>query len=134
MEKIITIKKVVHYNKLRDCNVGCRACVWPIDHPAVLAGAYATTSPVQSFDPLTGVAETANTRYVPSLDATWPGMGDDAPLELTYDDTNDTLRLTVLEPFGEPNLLEQDTTQRATDFFAEDIDMVIWRSAERERG
>ncbi|MDR3367664.1 hypothetical protein [Rhodoferax sp.] len=130
MEKHTPIKKVVHYDKLRDCNVGCRASVWPIDHPSVLVGTCAKTSLVQSFDPLTGVAETANTRYVPSLVATWPGMGEDAPLELTYDDANDTVRLTVMQPFGDSNLLEQDTTQRATDFFADQTDKVLSRSAD----
>jgi hypothetical protein len=64
-------KKVVHYHELRDCKVGSRALVWPIDHPAIPVGAYAKTSTVQNFDPLTGVAETANTRYEPGQFAQW---------------------------------------------------------------
>lgn len=64
-------KKVVRYHELRDCKVGHRAFVWPIDHPDVPVGSYAKTTPVQKFDPLSGVAETSNTRYLPGPFAQW---------------------------------------------------------------
>jgi hypothetical protein len=89
MEELVPIapgkKKVVHYHELRDCRVGHRASVWPIDHPAIPVGAHGKTSIVQRFDPLTGVAETANTRYEPGLFAQWSDIGDDTPLEQTDD-------------------------------------------------
>jgi hypothetical protein len=76
-------KKVVHCHELRDCTVGSRALVWPIDHPAIPVGAYAKTTPVQSFDRLTGVAETANTRYEPGLFAQWSEMRHTTPTDLS---------------------------------------------------
>jgi hypothetical protein len=78
-------KKVVHYHELQDCKVGRRAFVLPIDHPAIPVGTYGKTTIVQSFDPLTGVAETANTRYEPGLFAQWSAMGVDTPFEQTDD-------------------------------------------------
>lgn len=77
-------KKVVRYHELRDCKVGHRALVWPIDHPAIPVGAYGKTTTVQSFDPLSGVAETANTRYEPGPFAEWSERRNDTT-RLTYD-------------------------------------------------
>jgi hypothetical protein len=37
------------------------------------------------FDPMTGVAETANTRYEPGPFAEWSEKGDYTPSGLTYD-------------------------------------------------
>jgi hypothetical protein len=81
-------RKVVRYHELRDCKVGHRALVWPIDHPAIPVGKFGKTTMVQSFDPLTGVAETANTRYEPGPFAQWTESRNDTT-RLTYDlDTN----------------------------------------------
>jgi hypothetical protein len=77
-------KKIVHYHELRDCKVRSRALVWPIDHPAVSVGAHAKKSVVQSFDPLTGVAGTTNTRYEPGQFAQWFESISNNPTELTY--------------------------------------------------
>jgi hypothetical protein len=88
MEDLLPIahrKKKVRYHELRDCRVGCPALVWPIDHPNIPVGAYAKTTIVQSFDPVTGVAETVNTRYEPGIFAQWSEMGEDTPFQLTYD-------------------------------------------------
>jgi hypothetical protein len=73
-------KKKVHYHDLQGCKVGKRALVWPIDHPDVPVGAYAQTSIVQSFDPLTGVAETVHTRYEPGLFGQWSDVVEDIRL------------------------------------------------------
>lgn len=78
-------KKVVRYHMLRACKVGDRAFIWPIDHPDIPVGAYGKTSSVRMFDPLTGVAETANTRYEPGPFAEWSEKVDDLPSGLTYD-------------------------------------------------
>jgi hypothetical protein len=78
-------KKVVHYHQLRDCKVGRRASVWPVDHPDVPVGKSARTTVVQTFDPLTGVVETANTRYEPGLFGEWSELGDSSPNELVND-------------------------------------------------
>jgi hypothetical protein len=78
-------KKVVRYHELRECKVGRGALVWPIDHPAIPVGAYGHTSPVQSFDRQSGVAETVHTRYEPGLFAQWFEMEDETPLGLTND-------------------------------------------------
>jgi hypothetical protein len=89
MEDLVPIasrkKKVVHYHELQDCKVGCRALVWPIDHPAIPDGAYGRTTAVQSFDPRTGVVETLNTRYEPGIFAQWTELRKKTPTELTYD-------------------------------------------------
>jgi hypothetical protein len=81
MEKAIPVaadkKKVVRYHELRDCKVGHRALVWPIDHPDIPVGSYGKTTTVQSFDPLSGVAETANTRYELGPFAQWSERRDD---------------------------------------------------------
>lgn len=77
-------KKVVRYHELRDCDVGSRALVWPIDHPAIPVGSHARTTTVQSFDPRTGVAETANTRYEPGLFAEWSDRRTTNPSELPH--------------------------------------------------
>jgi hypothetical protein len=81
-------KKLVHYHMLRACRVGDRAFVWPIDHPEIPVGTYGKTTVVQMFNPLTGVAETANTRYEPGPFAEWSEKGDDTPTGLTYDLTS----------------------------------------------
>jgi hypothetical protein len=78
-------KKVVRYHELRDCKVGCRAAVWPIDHPDIPVGKHGTTTTVQSFDPLSGVAETANTRYEPGPFAEWSERRNDIPPRRTSD-------------------------------------------------
>jgi hypothetical protein len=78
-------KKIVRYHMLRACKVGDRAFVWPIDHPEIPVGTYGKTTVVQIFDPLTGVAETANTRYEPGPFAEWSERRDDTPTGLTYD-------------------------------------------------
>jgi hypothetical protein len=78
MDELVPIKKVVHYHQLRDCTVGRRASVWPIDHPDIPPGKSGRTSVVQMFDPLTGVAETTFTRYEPGPFADWSEMGEDS--------------------------------------------------------
>jgi hypothetical protein len=78
MDDLVPIKKVVHYYQLRDCKLGRRALVWPIDHPDIPSGKSGRTSVVQMFDPLTGLAETANTRYEPGTFADWSEMGEDS--------------------------------------------------------
>jgi hypothetical protein len=77
-------KKLVRYHELRDCKVGQRALVWPIDHPAIPVGAYGKTTRVLSFDSQSGVAETANTRYEPGPFAQWSERRNDTT-RLTYD-------------------------------------------------
>ncbi len=78
-------KKIVRYHMLRACKVGDPAFVWPIDHPEIPVGKYGKTTTVHSFDPLTGVAETANTRYEPGPFAEWSERRDDISTRLTYD-------------------------------------------------
>jgi hypothetical protein len=78
MDDLVPIKKVVHYHQLRDCVVGRRASVWPIDHPDIPLGKSGRTSVVQMFDPLTGEAETTHTRYEPGPFADWSEMGKDS--------------------------------------------------------
>jgi hypothetical protein len=78
MDDLLPIKKVVHYHQLRDCTVGRRALVWPIDHPDIPLGKSGKTSLVQVFDPLTGLAETANTRYEPGMFADWSELAEDS--------------------------------------------------------
>ena len=89
MEDLVPIaprkKKVVHYHELQDCKVGRRALVWPIDHPEIPDGSFGKTTPVEFFDPLTGVVETANTRYEPGHFAQCSELGFGTPFELTYD-------------------------------------------------
>jgi hypothetical protein len=82
-------KKLVRYHTLRACKVGMHAFVWPIDHPEIPVGKYGKTSIVQMFDPVTGVAETANTRYEPGPFAEWSERREDTSTRLTYDLTND---------------------------------------------
>jgi hypothetical protein len=77
-------KKVVRYHEMRECQVGHRALVWPIDHPAIPVGAYAKTTLIRSFDPITGMVETANTRYEPGPFAEWAERRNDTT-RLTYD-------------------------------------------------
>ena len=76
----MTEKATVHYTEVvgfpretaegfdASVRVGDRAFVVPVDHtsPYVSNGTWATTTPVVSFDPATGVFETANTIYVPN--------------------------------------------------------------------
>jgi hypothetical protein len=71
MDDLAPIKKVVYYNQLRNCAVGRRASVWPIDHPDIPPGHCGETSLVRSFDPMTGAAETTYTRYEPGQFAEW---------------------------------------------------------------
>jgi hypothetical protein len=85
MDDLMPIKKVVHYLQLRDCIVGRRASVWPIDHPDIPLGKSARTSIVRSFDPLTGVAETTFTRYEPGPVAEWYERREDDATRTTYD-------------------------------------------------
>lgn len=85
MDDLVPLKKVVHYHQLRDCAVGRRASVWPIDHPDIPLGKSARTSLVRSFDPLTGVAETAYTRYEPGPVAEWYERREDIATRLTYE-------------------------------------------------
>jgi hypothetical protein len=77
-------KKVVRYHEMRECQVGHRALVWPIDHPAIPVGAYGKTTLIQSFDPVTGLVETANTRYEPGPFAEWAERSN-VTTKLTYD-------------------------------------------------
>jgi hypothetical protein len=70
-------KKVVRYHELRACRVGHHAVIRPIDHPDIPAGAFGRTTVVLAFDKVTGVAETANTRYVPGPFAAWQNNTDD---------------------------------------------------------
>jgi hypothetical protein len=78
-------KKVVRYHELRACKVGVRAFIWPIDHPDIPVGASGKTTVVLAYDATTGVAETANTRYVPGPFAEWSDKSDQTISELTYD-------------------------------------------------
>ena len=88
MNNPLPIKKVVHYHELRDCTVGRRASVRPIDHPDIPVGKSARTSVVTTFDPLTGVAETANTRYEPGRFGEWSKLGESPPIKLVFDFRN----------------------------------------------
>lgn len=76
-------KKKVTYQSLRECKVGSRAVVCPLDHPNVPVGSPARTTIVQNFNQMTGVAETANTRYEPGPSAEWTDMGQATPSEFT---------------------------------------------------
>jgi hypothetical protein len=89
-------KKVVRYHMLRACKVGATAFVWPIDHPSIPVGKYGKTTIVLMFDPATGVAETANTRYEPGPFAEWSERRDD-PARLTYD--LNTIAASIPAPF-----------------------------------
>ncbi|MDR3369578.1 hypothetical protein [Rhodoferax sp.] len=77
-------KKIVRYHQLRACKVGSQAIVWPIDHPEIPVGQFGKTSTIQMFDPVTGVAETANTRYEPSPFAEWAERRDETHAGRTY--------------------------------------------------
>lgn len=77
--------------------MGQRALVWPIDHPAIPVGTYGKTTTVQSFDPLSGVAETANTRYEPGPFAEWSERRKDTT-RLTYN--LETIISSVLSPIS----------------------------------
>jgi hypothetical protein len=85
MDDLVPLKKVVHYHQLRDCAVGLRASVWPIDHPDIPIGKSGRTSVVQMFDPLTGVAETTYTRYEPGPFAEWFERREDTATRSTYE-------------------------------------------------
>jgi hypothetical protein len=85
MEDPIPLKKVVRYLQLRDCIVGRRASVWPIDHPNIPLGKSARTSIVRSFDPQTGVAETSFSRYEPGQVAEWFERREDDSTRSTYE-------------------------------------------------
>jgi hypothetical protein len=71
-------KKIVRYHQLRACKVGTPALVWPIDHPEIPVGQYGKTTTIQMFDPMTGMAETANTRYEPGPFAEWAERRDES--------------------------------------------------------
>ena len=102
MEEVVPVspikKKVVRYHELRDCKVCRRAYVWPIDHPEIPVGKYGKTTTVQSFDPSSGVAETANTRYEPGPFAQWSERREGTPSRLTYD--LDTIATSLRLPLG----------------------------------
>ena len=85
MEDLVPLKKVVHYHQLRNCAVGHRASVWPIDHPDIPLGHSGKTSIVQSFDPITGAAETAFTRYEPGPFAEWYERRKDTATRTTFE-------------------------------------------------
>jgi hypothetical protein len=85
MDDLVPLKKVVRYHQLRDCEVGQRASVWPIDHPDIPLGKSAKTSLVRSFDPMTGVAETTYTRYEPGPFAEWFERREDTATRSTYE-------------------------------------------------
>jgi hypothetical protein len=71
-------KKVVRYHELRACRVGHHAVIRPIDHPDIPAGAFGRTTVVLAYDKATGIAETANTRYIPGPFGDWKNKVDDA--------------------------------------------------------
>jgi hypothetical protein len=77
-------KKIVRYHQLRSCKVGAPAIVWPIDHPDIPVGQHGQTTTIQMFDPLTGVAETVNTRYEPGPFAEWSERRDATHTGQTY--------------------------------------------------
>ena len=85
MDDLKPLKKVVRYHQLRDCAVGHRASVWPIDHPDIPLGQSGKTSIVRSFDPMTGAAETTYTRYEPGPFAEWSERRKDAATRSTFD-------------------------------------------------
>jgi hypothetical protein len=85
MDDLKPLKKVVRYHQLRDCAVGHRASVWPIDHPDIPIGQSGRTSKVQSFDPMTGVAETTYTRYEPGPFAEWFERRKDSATRSVFD-------------------------------------------------
>lgn len=64
-------KPVVNYKDLHFCAVGASALVVPVNHPSELVSntGPVRTSTVQSYDADTGVFETLNTRYQPTVDA-----------------------------------------------------------------
>lgn len=63
-------KQVVKYSALLDTiTIGFGTVVVPVDHPGtrnVVNGEPAFTSPVQSYDEVTGEFETRHTLYVPA--------------------------------------------------------------------
>jgi hypothetical protein len=85
MDDLVPLKKVVHYHQLRNCAVGHRASVWPIDHPDIPLGESGKTSIVQSFDPITGAAETRYTRYEPGPFAEWFERREDTATRSTFE-------------------------------------------------
>jgi hypothetical protein len=85
MDDLKPLKKVVRYHQLRDCAVGHRASVWPIDHPDIPLGQSGKTSKVRSFDPVTGVAETTYSRYEPGPFAEWFERRKDAATRSAFD-------------------------------------------------
>ncbi len=85
MEDLVPLKKVVHYLQLRNCAVGHRASVWPIDHPDIPLGQSGKTSIVQSFDPISGAAETRYTRYEPGPFAEWFERRKDTATRSTFE-------------------------------------------------
>lgn len=61
-------KKTVHYHKSRGILIyGEHAYLNPIDHPGALVSntREVRTSPIVSYDPITGRLETQNTIYMP---------------------------------------------------------------------
>jgi hypothetical protein len=102
MDDLVPLKKVVHYHQLRDCEVGQRASVWPIDHPDIPLGKSGRTSVVRSFDPSTGVAETTYTRYEPGLFAEWFERRKDPATRSTFDAI--TAAASMPSPLKKPKL------------------------------
>jgi hypothetical protein len=70
-------KKIVRYHELRACRVGHHAVIRPIDHPDIPAGEFGRTTVVLAYDSVTGIAETANTRYIPGPFAAWHNKAED---------------------------------------------------------
>ena len=58
--------KTAKYATIRFCRVGEGACLRGVQHPDGF-GPNVITSPVRSYDPVTGVIETVNTRYIPDV-------------------------------------------------------------------
>ena len=58
--------KTAKYAAIEFCQVGSCALLNGVQHPDGV-GSDVVTTPVQSFDPTTGVIETANTRYIPDV-------------------------------------------------------------------
>lgn len=58
---------VRYFRSIGPIVVGRPAVVWPIDHysPEVSNETWCRTSPVESYNPITGEFTTLNTRYVP---------------------------------------------------------------------
>ena len=64
--------KAATYTAIEFCQVGSSALLEGVQHPELRRQHHVVTTPVQSFDPATGVIETTNTRYTRCTKAAVP--------------------------------------------------------------